>query len=313
MKNTTIGGNLLDALAMLLVAGGILLAQSQPPPPAPGVIGKAKRDKGTNKNVVPDTDNQSPTRSAQSVSPPEAEKTKGESAKGTQSPVVLNINVPKSEFHVTDWLIMAFTGGLVGVGYLQWRILKGHHSVMKSQEGHIEGLLTQTKVAAEAAKESARIADLSLRITQRPVVLPDFFILKNISPGTNPIERFIHSFIVIGVKNVGASVAENFHYSIWFSSNGKDSKHGPKVSHPTALQPQKPVLDVSRKLGEMFDQPDVARGVIDGLLKVRGFIRYRSEIEHTGRYVGFSAEYDVSIDEFRITTNVAEDIGQSPS
>jgi hypothetical protein len=96
-------------LSVALVAmAWLALGQSQPPSPRPDVAGKTEQQTKTDKNAVPKTGDQSPTRSAQPLSPPETEKAKGESAKGAPSPVVVNVNVPKSELNVNDLLIAIF-------------------------------------------------------------------------------------------------------------------------------------------------------------------------------------------------------------
>ncbi|HEX4135664.1 MAG TPA: hypothetical protein VHY84_13705 [Bryobacteraceae bacterium] len=154
-------------LALFAVAF-VPLAQSQPPSQTPVARGGAQQEKRDTKQQSSERGNQpaNPRPAAVDQSAANTERAKIQqqgtpaSPNSSSQPVVVNVNIPKSDFNWTDLLIAIFTGLLVGVGALQWDVLKSHHAEMHRQAGYIEGLLTQTKTAAEAAKSSAETAAL---------------------------------------------------------------------------------------------------------------------------------------------------------
>lgn len=305
-----IGSNLLDsslryatvAIILILVGGN---AQSQPP--ALGTAKTAQENKNESRPKQPETTaNQQSSIDISALT----DKVITELARrNQQSPGDKSKEKPAIDWWGIgrDALLVLFTGALAVLAHRQ-------HQAMVQQANYMRDGLGETKKAADAAKEGARIADLSLRITQRPIVLIDSIVMIGPRGMQNPVERCINSRIVVAFKNVGVSIADGFYYAIKVTSNGFPSDLPITVSHKTALQPQMPVIEPLPPLGDMFphNRSYIVKGVADSTLKVTGFVRYRGALDLAGTYVEFSGTYEAVTDQFLITQAVAEDVGQSP-
>jgi hypothetical protein len=56
----------------------------------------------------------------------------------------------------TDWGIWVFSGLLVIVGFLQWKVLRTQAKLLREHAGHFESLANATKDNAQAARENAQ-------------------------------------------------------------------------------------------------------------------------------------------------------------
>lgn len=309
----------------------LAIGQSQPPAPTPGVVGKTEQQKKTDKNAIPKGSDQPPAPSTQPISPPETQKTKSESPKSAQSPMVINVSIPKSDINVADWLLVLFTAGLVGVGYLQWRILKGHHHVLKisaraakssadtlalqrevmnTQAGYIGGLLAETAKAADAARSSAETAKRALYISQRPVITVSVTMaggMYELAEGASEMDKLSQSNIRVFFGNVGTTVARDFYFAFWIT--GEYGRHLISDSHRRPLAPGETVEESSKKLISFALATEII-GLTFDKTKICGFVRYKTLFgELPGVYIEFHAFWDKSIRQFRVTTEEKEDGG----
>ena len=313
MHTKTLWSNLLDALVMTLLAVGALLAQSQPPTPGPTKTTQKDQGKAIGKQGVT-SDNQSES----DVVSTAINKLSSEITTWKNQQAAENTKHDSSSGGWLMWstiMTAIATFAIAGLGGFQWWAMHKQRIAMELQAGYMKDALTETTKAANAAKESARIADLSLRITQRPIVL--IHSMEMISPRgpQNAYGRYIKSFIVVAFKNVGASIAEGFYYTIKVTSNGFASNLPITVSHKTALQPQMPIIEPLPILGDMFPHNPsyIISGIADKTLRVTGFVRYKGALDVTGTYVEFTGVYDALANQFLITQSIAEDVGQSPA
>jgi hypothetical protein len=315
-------------VALFAIASSVF-AQSQPPSKAPTEVGQVKQDKKNKENTVPKTSDQSPASVAQPIPPREAEKAKGESAKGTPSPVVVDISVPKSELN--DLLLTLFTGGLVGVGYLQWRTLKAHHDVMKTsaeaakssaetlalqrvvmdtQAGHIAGMLAEIKKSADAAQSSAEIAKRSLYISQRPLITVDVTMaggIYDLAEGTSEMDNLTLSFVRRMFRNVGTTVAREFYSAVWIT--GEYGRHLMWSSSRRPMVPGEAFEETTNTLVSIIGINEIL-GLTVRKTKVCGFVRYKTAFDELpGVYIEFHAQWDKTIRKFRVTTEEREDGG----
>jgi len=180
------------ALALVLVA-----TTSQPPTPAPA---KATHQLGQPPNSKENpSDGKGDARSAPSTAP-------------AQIVTYEEANRPPDETgrdndHAASWwfnlMLVVFTFGLVGVGWLQYR-------AMKKQADYMRDALTSTKQAATAATSAAETAERALELSERADVLVEAIDLIDGGYDRQRHSRLRGDSICrVTLKNYGRTRAEN--------------------------------------------------------------------------------------------------------
>lgn len=176
----------------------VFLAVVQTAPPIPrqttngttGASGKIQK-KGQN-NQAP-TAPFSPTLNTTNA-PTADNKTQNQSADNTEHSIVISKPVPVSVHRDwLDWGIWVFDILLVGVGFLQWQVLKRQAGLMKTHADHLSHLATAADANAQAAQKSA---DLAVK-SNRP------FLIVEIRRSNNHPDR---DFLIFAI-NLGKTAA----------------------------------------------------------------------------------------------------------
>lgn len=294
------------SVALFTIAWLSLGQQSQPPSPAPNVIGKTGEQEKADKNAVPKA--------------------------LAQPPVVVNVHVPKSDLNVADWFLVIFTGGLVGVGYWQWKTLQAHHDVMKisaeaakssaatlalqrevmdTQAGYIGNMLAQINKSADAAEKSVRIAERTLMISQQALVVLDAIRMNEgvgaMRTGPDRFLTFLESKIDVTLSNVGPTIAEDFYYTIWVDSGFSGNESERIVSRRTILQPRHSVKETTLPLQHIIPTEALAGAYQNGSISVNGIVRYKTIFSKEGTRLDFCGRWDKQTKDFRISSSFGED------
>jgi hypothetical protein len=144
-----------------LLLATFVAASSQQPPPSTPDAGKAEQQQASPKQsqVAPQENQrvQPPSAVQQAPSDQEGGKQKKSDTDG-KGPA--SIDNPR----ITDWLVAAFTGGLLLLAVLQWLAMQDQAKQMR------EGLV-ETKKAADAAIEGAKAALLSATTAKQALVV----------------------------------------------------------------------------------------------------------------------------------------------
>jgi hypothetical protein len=104
-----------------------------------------------------------------------------------------------------DWWMIGLTGLLVIVGGLQVWSVVNQNNIMDKQTALMDGQLSETMKAANAATESARVATTALNMTHRPLLVVRHVVVDGIGDDGHLGDRFTNGYVWI--TNTGPSVA----------------------------------------------------------------------------------------------------------
>jgi hypothetical protein len=168
---------------LLVCLSAAIWAQSQAPPPAPGVITEDQQKKGAYKQTK-HTQNENVSKPSPVVAnePSAASKTHGVGPESTKADKAAP---PDNSPNIPNLLLAFFSGALALVAYLQWRSMERQVIIMERQTGIIDGSLRVaqnslvslrqyvglTEKLAESARASADTATQALHLTERADIL----------------------------------------------------------------------------------------------------------------------------------------------
>lgn len=184
---------------------------------------------------------------------------------------------------------------------------------MNKQAEHMRDALIENRKSANAAKESAEVAQRTLEISQRANLGIEAIRLKfppRASPTEHTLDQLFASRIELVIKNTGATEAKGFYFEMRVSIDGLDpdvKTPDPIVSHRGDLHAGSSRGTLTPELQQMFHRLHVQQAVTNGTLRVGGFVRYRNIFRETGYYIEYTSRFEPSTFDFEISAEAMTD------
>lgn len=144
----------------------LLAAQSQPPPPTPRETTQDDKGKADSKQGEAANDQKGSDKISTAI-----DKLTSEVASWKKQ----SASTPQENDAPADWwskwstiLLAIGTLAIAVLAFFQWRAMRGHKQSLEAMASHMESGLTETKKAADAAKESVESAKYSFIASHRP-------------------------------------------------------------------------------------------------------------------------------------------------
>jgi ribosomal protein S11 len=184
--------------------------------------------------------------------------------------------------------------------------------LMKVQADYMRDGLTETKIAAKAATESAATAQRTLEISQRANIAIEAITLKSPLPNRmsqSDAEISCRSSIEFKVRNTGSTVAKNFYFELrieipWIEPGFTNPT--PIVTSRTDLHPGMVMGHETGELETMFAEHFILRAIKKAELEANGFIRY-SDVFGKDYRVDFNSRFDPRSNTFSIKSTLGPD------
>jgi hypothetical protein len=289
---------------VILLFVPLIATQSQPPSPTPR---KTAQD-NQRKTGAKETETSSNHNDADKISTAIDQLT-SEVASWKKQPA----STPQKDDAPADWwlkwstIISAVaTFGIFVLAFFQWRAMRGHKEALDAMAEHMRDGLVETRKAADAAKKSAEVSEMALRLTQRADILVEACsIVDNTRAG---FQIAPNNHVSVAFKNFGRTRAENVVYKIRLIIPGVPESD--QINGPSPLGPGDSQTMSFIPFGAFLNQStmnDIGTGAI--IMRIKGTVSY-ADIFGDTHVVEVLARYSPKFQIFRHEENPdPEDVG----
>jgi len=254
---------------VILLFVPLIATQSQPPSPTPRKTAQDNQRKTDSK----ETETSSNHNDADKISTAIDQLTSEVASWKKQA-----ASTPQKDDAPADWwlkwstIISAVaTFGIFVLAFFQWRAMRGHKEALDAMAEYMRVGLAETRKAADAAKKSAEVSEMALKLTQRADILVDACsVIDNTHAG---FKIAPNNHVAISFKNFGPTRAENVVYRVTLIIPGVPQSD--QIIGPSPLGPGDTQTMSFSEFGA-FLTPQTIKDIGDGriILRVSGTVSY---------------------------------------